>query len=1020
MKQLPKSMEKFMNNISPKKQEHNLYFIQCEDRDGNITEEKFGINLMTDYGFNRKYVTNINSTTKFVMGTGTGTPSCSDTEMFEEIVLPGNQGQITVTANNSRYSSFFNKETKMIIGRKFTGTVVLDYNYSWLTSDVNVTEFGEYDGNNYSDRKKSLLTHAMVYDEDGNPSYFTKRMNEKTTIFIFKTCCINSDVINNLYEKGIYLFAYPSSMVCPLSGNYYNYHILQTSYYFSGKCCHHDDYPLYPVPLVDNSKNEPTEMRRTNHYYNSGFGPNGSCTISSRPSYSAYRFDVNTENGYRTNIPSGDAITTSKYYCQTGLFVSSNYTLSQYRYRQYGYYNIDGLFMMEKMNLKEPEELVSEYIWTDDFMTPRFRNAFNMAVLNYQSLNDYYFMKQTGLPVNDFNITSVKLYNALTNEYDIEEEFVNDPDYDFRNPERAINGFYSDKSFGSYNVMVNINTNVPIIAFREQYGRKIYATDEYWNPDTFQIIEDHDNVPKELQNKRYYIKTPSETDPQNQYDPIGTGFLMYPVRESNKHALVPSKEIRELKTETNLYFRHTGYSNGKFMYGSDNGWIYIDGYVVYPDSQDENGNSYVYDVKYPEDSSGYLDEYWRHYMNSYNDDVVVLMDCAYHSSNTDVRMRIIKPDPTNPLVEPSYKDYKYANIFNTTKNPYSNGRSPEKFYTRFEKTYGLLYIYQANWVYYIDTTSEDMVSNEIPFQIRAFSPVYDTELFVTRTMDNSSYTFNIYNIRSLDEPVATFELVSEGLEGCYGCFGYHDKIYIQMKKSGSWELFTYDITYGDIKSYYNVRVAPFGTDYYSYEYVNTFYCDYDDEAIIVKTNSDDNCCRSVLIFKNNTDEIIYLGDQSPSNSQYYYSCIYIPYGAFIIKKLNVGKNYVCIAPGNYNITADVNVAAHSACNMIIDIGKIRNRSYRNQKDIRNNCCSPILHMPPPLYDGLLDNFYSVMCFYKDMVAIAFSSGFNKNITLIPIEMFLPHKVTGTTKTIQSYNNPKKINAKQFGVEVKYK
>ena len=356
-------------------------------------------------------------------------------------------------------------------------------------------------------------------------------------------------------------------------------------------------------------------------------------------------------------------------------------------------------------------------------------------------------------------------------------------------------------------------------------------------------------------------------------------------------------------------------------------------------------------------------------------------------------------------------------IFNLVKNPYTSTYPSEGFfYTRFEKSYGLLYIIQDNWAYYIDTTTEDMISNEIPFQVRTFSPVYGTELFVARTMDNSTYVFNIYNVRSMDEPVVTFELQAENLEGCYGCFGYHDKIYIQMKKGGSWELFTYDITHGDIKSHFNVCVAPFRTAGSTYADINKFYCDYDDEAIIVKSNV--SYCNAVLIFKNNTDDIVFLGNPN-QESQSGTSCTPpYPYSAFFIKKLNGGKNYVCIAPGRYNTYAS-NTGYAIECNMIIDIGKIRNRGYRDQKDIRDNCCSPIAHMPPPHYSSM-SSLYSVMCFYKDSVAVAFSSNFKKNLMIIPIEMFLPHKVTGTTKTIQSYNNPKKINSKKFGIEIKYK
>ena len=1015
MKKFPKSMEEFMNNIPHEKLGHNLYFIQCEDKSGNITEEKFGINLITDYGFLTKFKNYNQDDTSFIMGTGTGTPDYTDSAMFEEIA--SDNTSITVDSQNTPYPSYFNKETNMIIGRKLTGIVTLDYNYSWLTSDVNITEFGEHYGQKYENRKY-LITHAMVYDKAGNPSYFTKRMNEKTTIYIFKTCCINADVINNLYDRGLYFFIYPSPSVNPMSG-YSDYNTLRYGKFTSGKCCHHDDYPLYPVTLAENMNQSFSDY---NEFYNRGFAYAYTGEIDNNDykvdSDKSYKHNISTNNGYRNDLSTGESIITNKYICSTGLFLAT-YDIflpsAQWGSGKYGVFGIDSIFLLEQMNLKEPEELVSEYIWTDDFMTPRFRNAFNMIALNYSGCG--YFMKQRGLPVNDFNITSVSRYNALTDAYDIEEVFINDPDYDFRNPERAVNGYYIDSVFGGYNVMVNTNTNIPIIAFRDSYGRKIYATNEYWNPESFQPIEDFNNVPKELQNMRYYIKTPIE-----QYADRTTyaTTLMYPIRESNKHALVPSKAIRELKTETNIYFKKTGAENGKFMYGSNNGWIYIEGDVVYPDSQDENGNSYVHNVKYPEESSSYAKDYWKHLMNSYNDNVIVLIDNAYHNENNQIRMRIIKPDPENPSVAPSYRNYQYSEIFNLVKNPYTE-YSDTRFYTRFEKVYGLLYIIRDNWVYYIDTTTEDMISNEIPFQVRTFSPVYGTELFVTRTMDNSAYVFNIYNVRSMDEPVVTFELQTENLEGCYGCFGYYDNIYIQTKVSGTWELVIYNITTGGIKTHTNVLVTPFRTDL-GYKNLNAFDCDYDDETIVAKSfhtesySTESTCC-AILLFRNNADNIVYLS--KPEIGERTYSCVMSANGRPYIKKLNGGKDYVCIFPGQFPEVSDLSGTTGRYINMIIDIGKIRNKGYRSAIDLCKNCCSPILHMPPSMYYPF-NQIYSVTCFYKDSVAVAFSSNFKKNLMIIPIEMFLPHKVTGTTKTIQSYNNPKKINSKKFGIEIKYK
>ena len=59
-------------------------------------------------------------------------------------------------------------------------------------------------------------------------------------------------------------------------------------------------------------------------------------------------------------------------------------------------------------------------------------------------------------------------------------------------------------------------------------------------------------------------------------------------------------------------------------------------------------------------------------------------------------------------------------------------------------------------------------------------------------------------------------------------------------------------------------------------------------------------------------------------------------------------------------------------------------------------------------------WYSLTTFYKNKVYVA--TTFDKP-KLYDIASFLPHQLTGTTKSIQTYNNPKRIGAHSHGLVI---
>ena len=205
----------FITTLPAEKRMSNVYEIICEDKDGNVTDRKFGVNAFTDKAFSAEIVNNGNIDGEwtnyyglaFVFGDGHGVPTASDDDLFHKVTgLPAYVLTVIGTSSCDEYLNTFDSVNNVIIGRRKTGQVVMDYNYDGIDENINITEFGEYGRTSNDSRvpvmdtidwtKKPMHTHCLDYDANHDPSYFTKKIDEKVTVKIFRANIVHCEIFN--------------------------------------------------------------------------------------------------------------------------------------------------------------------------------------------------------------------------------------------------------------------------------------------------------------------------------------------------------------------------------------------------------------------------------------------------------------------------------------------------------------------------------------------------------------------------------------------------------------------------------------------------------------------------------------------------------------------------------------------------------------------------------------------------------------------------------------------------------
>ncbi|MBO4736753.1 MAG: hypothetical protein J5614_10240, partial [Paludibacteraceae bacterium] len=189
------------------------------------------------------------------------------------------------------------------------------------------------------------------------------------------------------------------------------------------------------------------------------------------------------------------------------------------------------------------------------------------------------------------------MYNYSTKAWDIPDNFVNAPNAWYGNSFIAVQGIYMTDHNGVTRwcaTFINSHTNIPITQIKLAVsGARIIATNAYWDSTQWHEIADLNNISDNdngfnCQTAKYYI------------DITDTVRFMLPVRNQQYHRYEPEHTWRTITIPQNqnegkfedYSYLSWSYNVGHKLLSSDaNNWIAGRDYVVYPDLSDTTGAS---------------------------------------------------------------------------------------------------------------------------------------------------------------------------------------------------------------------------------------------------------------------------------------------------------------------------------------------------------------------------------------------------------------------------------------------
>lgn len=172
----------------------NLYVIQRKDRDGNVLEEKYGMNVMTDYGVSQYFVSSNTFPKTIYIGGGSGTISHTSSELLSPLT------EIASTASdtsiNYNYPLYYHELSGLITTVTRYVVAYFDYELNEINTPLSVTEYG------IGTSPRALWTHSWVYDNLGRQATITKKPHERLEITVFFCMSYDRALIDEAWDNG--------------------------------------------------------------------------------------------------------------------------------------------------------------------------------------------------------------------------------------------------------------------------------------------------------------------------------------------------------------------------------------------------------------------------------------------------------------------------------------------------------------------------------------------------------------------------------------------------------------------------------------------------------------------------------------------------------------------------------------------------------------------------------------------------------------------------------------------------
>jgi hypothetical protein len=200
-------IQNFVSNMKTKRDGiSNIYVFETTDLDGNITDIKYGMNLMTNTGFNAIYKTGssfaLSDSVHLYLGNGVSNFD-KTTSRMESPIFGGLAATNSNTSKDYAYPIMYSRgqtsDTGLITLISRFGIVYYDYNIANYDTDTLVSEYGIGPGYN------TLWTHSHIYNDRGEKSQITKKKNERLTIYIYMCMSFYEHVIMDNWANDVYV-----------------------------------------------------------------------------------------------------------------------------------------------------------------------------------------------------------------------------------------------------------------------------------------------------------------------------------------------------------------------------------------------------------------------------------------------------------------------------------------------------------------------------------------------------------------------------------------------------------------------------------------------------------------------------------------------------------------------------------------------------------------------------------------------------------------------------------------------
>ena len=474
-------LETFIRNFQ--RQNHtpgisNVYVVETYNKNGERTNRCYGMNLMTDLGFIKRYSEGVDFPSNLYVGNGTDETFSKTSNVMMSVLFDGLAATVDDKTRNHAIPLFYAKG-------EATGDGIItamcrflkasyDYTISGVSEDTLITEYGI--GTAYD----QLWTHSFVYDIKGQKTTITKKKEEKLVIHVFLCCSYYENLITDNYANGLYPM---------ITTNQYMFRRFVPSNVYTYK--------------RNNIKQSRTIQQTT-------FSKVENSTITNTTTVS--NFTMTSGSGNDSGYFDGWAI------CD------------------------DGFTLIEPQTLDEPEAFVLENFKSNDPMNVYgFAQKFGLSTGVPITQMDVDSVKAFDAKSKSWNVP-VSYYNDPTRVYDestMQTTFAmpiyyankinynGDPDtwYD------AVVGMYLYQNLYPDNGIKEIDSAVATL----------YATDKYWDVSSWTEVTNFKNIPESLRNCRYWItntntssliptreRPPFHLTTTNESGETITGFNKYP------------------------------------------------------------------------------------------------------------------------------------------------------------------------------------------------------------------------------------------------------------------------------------------------------------------------------------------------------------------------------------------------------------------------------------------------------------------------------------------------------------